>query len=141
MIHTLQRIPNTRSHAVIRRVSTAALADRLAKTSGQRQILPEHLVDPPPQRSYVACVDDEIVGWVNSVDTSRRSYCTNMFVSPPQRRKGIGRSLVTRMLKEDRAAGVTEAVLMASQAGAKLYVTVGYRQIGTVLCVRQNGNP
>ena len=54
MIHPLDRIPRAASPARVARVSTTAMVDRLAKAAGQRQILPEHLVDPPPQRSYVA---------------------------------------------------------------------------------------
>lgn len=37
------------------------------------------------------------------------------------------------MLQDDHATGSTQAVLLASHTGAKLYPVVGYEQIGTLL--------
>jgi hypothetical protein len=37
------------------------------------------------------------------------------------------------MLRDDRAAGASAGVLLASHTGAKLYPSVGYEQIGTLL--------
>ena len=56
-----------------------------------------------------------------------------MFVEPDFRRRGIGKSLLLRMLRDDRAAGATLSVLLASHAGALLYPTVGYQEIGKLL--------
>ncbi len=56
-----------------------------------------------------------------------------MVVRPAQRRRGIGRAMLCRALRDDRAHGASAAVLTASHTGAKLYASVGYEQVGTVL--------
>lgn len=53
-----------------------------------------------------------------------------MYVLLEYRRRGIAKALMTRMLKDDAAAGTIANILLASHAGAKLYPVVGYRQIG-----------
>ena len=125
MIHRLRRIPRVTSPAVIRRVRTAALADRLAKAARGRQILPEHLGDDAPQRQYVAMAGDAIVGWVGSIAVGDATWCQNMYVAPAYRRRGIARAMLCRLLRDDRAAGTVLAVLLASHTGAKLYASVG----------------
>ncbi len=133
MIHRLRRIPRVTAPAVIRRVRTAALADRLAKTARSRQILPEHLDEGSPQRQYVAMDGGTIVGWVGSIAVGDATWCQNMYVAPAYRRRGIARGMLCRLLRDDRAAGTVLAVLLASHTGAKLYASVGYAQIGTLL--------
>ncbi len=56
-----------------------------------------------------------------------------MFVLPQHRRRGIATALLAQLLRDDRAGGAPQAVLTASHAGAKLYLTLGYQQIGTLL--------
>ena len=134
MVHPLKRIPRVPPPVTLQRVATEQMAAQLAKTAGRRQILPEHLeADPPPQRSYVALVDGTIAGWVNSVATRKSTYCSGMYVAPAYRRRGIARSLMAKMLRDDRAGGAQQAVLLASHAGSKLYPVVGYTQIGTAM--------
>ena len=133
MIHRLRRIPRVTAPAVIRRVRTAALADRLAKAARSRQILPEHLGEDSPQRQYVAMAGDAIVGWVGSIAVGDAAWCQNMYVAPSYRRRGIARAMLCRLLRDDRAAGTVLAVLLASHTGARLYASVGYAQIGTLL--------
>src|SRR5690606_38830986 len=118
--------------ATIRRVLTTTDADRLTKAVGQRQILPEHLHLGAPLRQYVAEIEGEIVGWVRSICCARGNWCSNLFVLPQHRRKRIGSALLAHLLRDDRAHGAKLAVLTASRAGAKLYPTLGYRQIGTL---------
>ncbi|MEX1017167.1 MAG: GNAT family N-acetyltransferase [Phycisphaeraceae bacterium] len=133
MVHPLRRIPRCSSPATIERVITPALAQRLAQAAKARQVLPEHLtVKNPPLRQYVATMDGELVGWVRSIVVGDGAWCSNMYVVPRHRRQGIARALLARMLRDDRAAGATTAVLSASHAGAKLYTTLGYRQLATL---------
>ena len=40
--------------------------------------------------------------------------------------------MLAKMLRDDRAAGVRQSVLLASKAGALLYPHVGYEQIATL---------
>jgi predicted acetyltransferase len=55
------------------------------------------------------------------------------FVVPSHRRRGIARALLTRMLADDKAYGAQANILLSSYAGAKLYPTVGYEEIGELL--------
>lgn len=134
MVHSLDHIDDVVSPVPIQRVTTPEPAEALAKAARRRQILPEHLaLEPPPMRQYMALDGDQPVGWVGSVHVGDCGWCTNMFVAPPYRRRGIARALVCRMLQDERAAGLAANVLLASHAGSKLYPTVGYRQIGELL--------
>lgn len=141
MVHHLARVPRavpataspTTKPAVIRRVMTQAMADDLAQAAGRRQILPEHLCKDAPIRQYAALIGDAIVGWVASITVDDATWCSNLHVQAEHRRRGIGRALMARMLRDDRAAGSTLSVLTASHTGAMLYPTIGYAQVATLL--------
>ncbi|MDA0744949.1 MAG: GNAT family N-acetyltransferase [bacterium] len=133
MTHPLKRVPNLDSPAVIQRVLTVDLADRLAKAARSRQIFPEHFSKDALLRQYVALIDDELVGWVRSIVVKDATWCSNMFVLPEFRRKGIAKAMLCKMLRNDRAGGSKTAVLTASHTGALLYPVVGYKEVGTLL--------
>ena len=133
MVHPLRSNPRVAEPAVIERVRTVELAQRLAKAARRRQIRPDDLHEDAPQRQYVALIDEVLVGWVGSIVVGDATWCQNMYVAPEFRRRGIARAMLCRMLRDDRAHGATLAVLLASHTGAKLYPVVGYRQIGTLL--------
>ena len=80
----------------------------------------------------MAMVNDEVVGWVRSITVENATWCTDMYVNPAFRRRGIARAMLSRMFSDDRAGGAQTAVLLASHAGARLYPVVGYEQIGTL---------
>ncbi|MEZ4664113.1 MAG: GNAT family N-acetyltransferase [Caldilineaceae bacterium] len=136
MVHDLKQIPRFDEPAALERVTTPETADRLTKAARKRQILPAHLVDDAPLRQYAALIEDELVGWVRSITTQTAggasTWCADMYVKPEFRRRGIARSLMRRMLADDRAHGAERAVLLASHTGAKLYPVVGYVQMGTL---------
>ncbi|MGB7158871.1 MAG: GNAT family N-acetyltransferase [Tepidisphaeraceae bacterium] len=134
MVHDLRRIPRCDLPATIDRVTTPEMADRVAKVARHRQVLPEHLSDPAePVREHVAMIDGQIVGRVGSIAAGGAArWCSNMHVLPAFRRRGIGRAMLCRMLRDDRAGGADSAVLTASHTGAKLYATVGYERIATL---------
>lgn len=133
MVHPLKKIPRVTSPATIQRVRTAELAAAVAKAAGQRQILPTQLGADAPLRLYAALVDGEVVGWVRSIVVAAGTWCSNMFVLPKHRRRGIATALLAQLLRDDRAGGAPQAVLTASHTGAKLYTTLGYEPIGTLL--------
>jgi GNAT superfamily N-acetyltransferase len=134
MLHQLATpAPAAEPYPVVR-VTAEAQAQLLAQAAGSRQILPEHLAaDPAPIRQYMAMDDEMPVGWVGSVVVGDYAWCTNMFVVPSHRRRGIARALLTRMLADDKAYGAQANILLSSHAGAKLYPTVGYEEIGELL--------
>ena len=133
MVHRLRRIPRAVDPLPIERVLTAELADRLNRTTRIRQILPEHLSPDAPLRQYVALEDGQPVGWVQSIVVDSATWGSNMHVAPAARRRGIGRALMCRMLRDDRSNGSQLAVLTATHTGALLYASIGYEQIGTLL--------
>src|SRR5439155_15192313 len=72
--------------------------------------------------------------WVPyGVNAGDSTWCSNMYVRPSHRRRGIGSALLTRMLRDDRARGFKKSVLLSSHTGALVYPRVGYEQIGLLL--------
>jgi len=132
-VQRLKRIPKAPSSVSIERVRMPALAARLGKITRTRPIPDDQLGDDAPFRQYVALDDGTIVGRVRSVDSVGATWCADMYVSPAHRRRGIGRAMLARMLRDDRARGSKCSVLTASHAGALLYPHVGYERIGTLL--------
>ena len=134
MVHSLNEIPIFERPALLERVTTIAMAERVNKAARSRQVLHEHLPSDDslhtPIRQYVALIDDEIVGRVASIVAGEDTWVSNMVVTPEFRRRGIARALLGQMLLDDRAAGVQQSVLLATHTGAKLYPVVGYEQIG-----------
>lgn len=134
MIHRLKRIGRFDAPAAIERVTTIEQADALNKAAGSREILPQYLTEDPPMRQYLARTGDgQIVGWVRSIVVGDGTWVSNMRVEPAHRRRGIGRAMLARMLRDDRAHGAKVSALLASHTGAMLYPVVGYEQIGELL--------
>ena len=129
-IHRLKRIPKPSSPVKITQVRTKALAEQLGKATRSRPLTEADFGDGAPFRQYVAMDDGEIVGRVRSVDAAGSTWCADMHVNESHRRRGIGRSMLCRMLRDDRARGAMNSVLLASHTGALLYPRVGYEQIG-----------
>jgi GNAT superfamily N-acetyltransferase len=133
-VHSLKRIPRTPAPAPIKQVRTRPLAEQFGKATRTRPIPPEHLGPDAPFRQYVALDDGKIVGWVSSVaagDAAR--WCSDMYVRPSHRRRGIGTSLLGKMLRDDRKHGARRSVLLSSHTGALVYPRVGYEQVGGLL--------
>jgi len=133
MAHGLKRIPTFAPPpgVQIERVATQPLADRLAKCTRSRQILPEHF-ENEAVRQYVALAGDKIVGWVRSVEAGDARWCSKMHVLPAFRRHGIARAMLSRMLKDDRRAGAQSSILTSSHVGALLYPLLGYEHLATL---------
>lgn len=129
-----QEITFSESPATVHRLSTQAEAEALKLATGRWEILPRHLVDTEePVRQYFATLDNEIVGWVKSIEAQNGCrWVSNMQVRPAFRRRGIAAALMTAMLADDRQRGATHSVLLASHTGAHLYNSIGYERIGTL---------
>lgn len=142
-MHRLQRIPKSviRGNAnhspphkvTAERVRTMEMALKFSQATRTRPIPAEHLSDNAPFRQYVAMENGAIVGWVRSVSAGDSRWCSNMYVKPSHRRRGIGSSLLTKMLRDDRTRGAKRSVLLSSHTGALVYPRVGYEQIGLLL--------
>jgi GNAT superfamily N-acetyltransferase len=130
-VQRLLRIPKSQTPVSIEWVRTPDLAARLGKVTRTRPIASD-LLKVAPFRQYVALDGEDIVGRVRSVDAAGASWCADMYVSPSHRRRVIGRALLIRMLRDDRARGSKCSVLTASHTGALLYPRAGYERIGTL---------
>jgi GNAT superfamily N-acetyltransferase len=133
MVHRMGRIPALPEPMPVERVVTQDLADRIAKASRKKQALPEHLLPDSPLRLYAALDGDAPIGWLKSIEVGNSTWVANVFVEPRHRRKGIGKSMLARMLRDDRAHGSKGSYLLASHTGALLYPNVGYELIGELL--------
>lgn len=134
MVHHLKKIPAIKSPAKIERVLCPDLADAVAKAARTRQILPEHLTVEAPIRLYAALIDSEVVGWVRSIACKNGgAWVSNMEVHPEFRRQKIASALLVKMMRDDRQQGIKASTLTSSKAGAKLYTTLGYQPLGSLL--------
>lgn len=132
-VHRLKKIPKAVNPIRIERVLTAEMAVKFGKASRTRPIPEEQLVEDAPFRQWVALEEDKIVGSVRSVDAGGSTWVANMHVNESHRRRGIGSSLLVRMLRDDRARGFKQSVLLSSHTGALVYPRVGYEQIGLLM--------
>jgi GNAT superfamily N-acetyltransferase len=134
MFHRLQSVASPSSKHEVLRVTEPGQAELLRRAARTRQILPEHLSPAETTiRQYMALVDDEPAGWVRSIAAGPARWCSNLYVRPAFRRRGLARSLMARMLQDDRRAGGPASVLLASKAGATLYPSLGYEELGELL--------
>ncbi|MGA2231590.1 MAG: GNAT family N-acetyltransferase [Tepidisphaeraceae bacterium] len=141
MVHRLAKIPKVPQPLPVERVMTQNLADRLIKAAGRRHIQSSDLVPDAPQRQYVALDGATPIGWAASITvkpspadgTWTATWVQSMYVRPAFRRRGIGKSILAKMLRDDRAHGSAASYLLASHAGAMLYPNVGYEAIGELL--------
>lgn len=131
-VQPMKRIPRPPSPVSIERFLTPDVAAELGKITRTRPISSHLLADDAPFRQYVARDGEDIVGRVRSVDAVGATWCADMYVQPSHRRRGIGRALLSKMLRDDRAHGSKCSVLTASHTGALLYPHVGYERIGTL---------
>lgn len=133
MLHRLSRVAKWPVPIPIERVLSQELADRVGKASGRRQILPEDLQADAPLRLYTALDGNQPAGWLKSITVGDHTWVSNVYVQPGYRRRGIGKSLLAKMLRDDRKHGSQASILLASHTGALLYESVGYKRLGTLL--------
>src|SRR5262245_12818733 len=129
-VHRLKKIPRAENSIAIERVTTPEMAIRFGKATRTRPIPAEKLVKDALFRQFVAVDGKKLVGWVKSVDADDSTWCSNMYVAPSHRRRGIGSALLCHMLNDDRRRGFKQSVLLSSHTGALVYPRVGYEQIG-----------
>jgi predicted N-acetyltransferase YhbS len=134
-VHRLARIPRLARSAInIERMTTHEMAERFGKATRTRPVAVEQLrAADAPFRQYLALDGNKLVGWVRSVNAGDSTWCADLLVRPTHRRRGIGKALMTRMLRDDAKRGAKSSVLLASHAGALLYPQLGYERLGVLL--------
>jgi aminoglycoside 6'-N-acetyltransferase I len=101
-----------------------------------------------PAEVLVAESDGHLVGFAElsirpcaeGCDTDRVAYLEGWFVSPGERRKGIGRALAEAAEDWGRDAGCLELGSDTSPdnvVSISAHIAVGFESVGTVLCFRR----
>jgi GNAT superfamily N-acetyltransferase len=133
MMHRLGKIPRLPAPLPIVRVATPELAAAYGKAIKRQPMPAESLTPDSPGQTFVALDKDVLAGWVTSIAIGDSAWVANMYVRPTHRRRGIGKSLLARMLRESKRRDMKRSFLLASHTGALLYPHVGYEQIGELL--------
>lgn len=133
-VRTLPPAPRGRAPLPVKRVRSVDVARKVAKAARSRQIAEENLGNDEADWRLFAAMDGGVpVGWVSSIRTRPdAAWVSNLYVERSHRNLGLGASLMRTMLRDDLSRGIRYSVLLASQAGARLYRRLGYDQIGTL---------
>lgn len=133
-VHDLVETTAVAAPFPVTRVTTLAERETFHTALGKGLLTDASLtVDPPPIRAYVAWDADRPIGWGASVHAEGCGWVTDVWTELEFRRRGVARSLMARLLEDDREQGFAASVLLASHTGALLYPTVGYRKVGKLL--------
>lgn len=124
--HPLDLIPVIASEPAVRPVRDEETWASIRQVAGHPRRLSQGV------RLYSVWDERRDYGWVKSVPVGSIGWVADLFVYREFRGRGYGRSLMSRLLQDDRAAGLQASVLIASKAGARLYPHLGYRQIGVI---------
>jgi ribosomal protein S18 acetylase RimI-like enzyme len=87
-------------------------------------------LDRNPGLSFVAEIDDRIVGCVMCGHDGRRGYLQHLLILPGHRRKGIGKALVDRSLTKLEALGIRKShidVFKTNKLGASFWQAMGWK--------------
>ena len=74
--------------------------------------------------------EGKVLGYVGMMTVLDEGYISNVAVDPAFRRQGIAEKLVTMLIEEARARGVSEISLDATEAGRPLYRKMGFKESG-----------
>lgn len=92
------------------------------------------------------CVGTGIVFYYDSVPsvlnvTGKNAYITSMYVEPGYRKKGIGRTIVEKLIDVAAARGYKIIMLNASDMGKSMYQKIGFVEINNGMILdRRTGN-
>jgi ribosomal protein S18 acetylase RimI-like enzyme len=86
-------------------------------------------LDRNPGMSFIAEIDNELVGAVLAGHDGRRGYIHHLAVSPERHRQGIGRLLVNRCIKALKVSGILKCHILLfknNSIGLKFWESVGW---------------
>jgi GNAT superfamily N-acetyltransferase len=140
MARSLSGLPPCDDHHPIRRVATADEAARVNAGDAEQEpwVRPGNLEAPNIHHYYVE-LDGATAARARSWQyDSTGSYVTHVFTHPNYRRHGLGRAVMLRILHDCAARGETEQVLVASEEGDRLYRSLEYERLATILVFEPN---
>jgi len=123
----------------IQDLDTAELCRKARK--GRQAILPEELEpDDSPVRLYAVIDGQTVLGWGSSFKVGNIGHwVADVFVVPEARRKGLGQAIMSAILADDARLGSPMSVLLASNAGSRLYPHLGYQSPANLHIFRPPG--
>jgi len=80
----------------------------------------------------VAARDGTVIGYAVASIRGRRGHILSIAVSPKERRKGVGRSLMKDIIEELKIRGVSKITLESKRGNpaVSFYMSLGFRQVG-----------
>ena len=84
-------------------------------------------------RCHVILLDGLVAGYGVLTAAAGEAHILNLCIDPNQRRRGLGRALLTYLLKDAGAAGAKTLLLevrVSNAAGIALYEQLGFKRIG-----------
>jgi GNAT superfamily N-acetyltransferase len=116
----------------VRRITTLEQARRVTLEifgKANRKLRPEDLTGARPKmRYYCVEVDGQAVAVARSLmPRSGVTWLHDVHTVPDYRRRGIATALIDHILMEDARLGSRHSVLLASEAGSKVYPGLGYQ--------------
>jgi GNAT superfamily N-acetyltransferase len=85
------------------------------------------MMELEPRGCFVALKDDEVIGVVTSISFGSVGWIGNVIVSPEERRRGAGATLVSEALNHLKAEGVTAIGLYAYRNVIPFYESLGFK--------------
>ncbi|MFC1839611.1 GNAT family N-acetyltransferase [Thermodesulfobacteriota bacterium] len=86
-------------------------------------------LDRNPNMSFIAELNNELIGAVLAGHDGRRGYVHHLAVSPDYRRQGIGRLLVDRCLKKLKESGILKCHILMfnnNNVGLQFWESIGW---------------
>jgi GNAT superfamily N-acetyltransferase len=115
------------------RIADQAHADAIGKAWRRKQILSQDIANENAvHRVYTIHDGTKFIGSCGSIRIGDASWISSVYVDAEYRRKGLGTALMTRAMSDDRTLGIRKSVLLASHTGSKLYMHLGFKQLGTM---------
>jgi GNAT superfamily N-acetyltransferase len=105
----------------------AAAADALRRGDwGDREAFFRFATGHPDCRPILAERDGEIVGTGVATVSGRVGWVGSIWVAPAVRRRGLGRAITEAVIEELEGSGCRTLVLVATEAGRRLYERLGF---------------
>ena len=68
--------------------------------------------------------------------TGKRAFLMSVYTRAEYRRQGIARNMIKQLIEEAKERGCTEIILDATEAGRRLYKSLGFEQSAETMCLR-----
>jgi ribosomal protein S18 acetylase RimI-like enzyme len=91
--------------------------------------------------AYIAGSADGFQSTVSMTTTGNTAGVSLMATSPAHQRKGLGRTLLTQVMRDFRRRGVDRFYLGATNAGLPLYESLGFKRVCDLTAWRLNPAP